>query len=139
MAPHSLSRRDLFAAAAAVGIGSTTFHRAVAAEAIADPAGPVTAEMVKNAEWIAGIELTEDQRKQVAGAMTRFLNDFAVLHKVEVGNHVAPALHFNADPWHPPVAHRREPMPAVPVDPKLERPEADEDLAFLPLVKLAGL
>src|SRR5207247_3904589 len=85
------------------------------------------------------IERTEEQRKQVAGAMTRFLNDFAALHKVEVGNHVAPALHFNADPWHPPVAYKREPMPAVQVDPKLERPEADEDLAFLPLAKLAGL
>src|SRR6266545_1227532 len=82
------SRRELFAAATALGIGSTTFRRAVAAEALAEPVGPVTAEMVKNAEWIAGIELTDAQRKQVAGAMTRALADFAAMHKIDVPNSV---------------------------------------------------
>ena len=94
MKQTALSRRDLLAAATALGIGNTTFQRAIAAEALAEPGGPVTAEMVKNAEWIAGITLTDAQRKEAAGGMTRALRDFAALHKAAVGNHVeALALH----------------------------------------------
>jgi Asp-tRNA(Asn)/Glu-tRNA(Gln) amidotransferase A subunit family amidase len=143
--PSTPSRRELFAAAAALGIGSITFHRAVAVEALAGPAGPVTAEMVKNAEWVAGIELTEDQRKQVAAAMTRSLVDFAAMHKVDVPNSVPPAIYFLPD-----VSPPRVNVPVRPeVEPPLIRfgpPEADEirpgkddDLAFLPLAKLANL
>ena len=136
------SRRELFAVATALGIGSTTFRRAVAVEVLAEPAGPITAEMVKNAEWIAGIELTEDQRKQVAGAMTRVKLDFAALHKVEVPNSVPPAIHFLPEIVPPP-----KPLPAKdkPV-PQIGPPEADEnrpknldDLAFASLKSLANL
>ena len=46
-----VSRRELFAAAAALGIGCTTFQRSIAAVAAAQPNGAaITAEMVKNAE-----------------------------------------------------------------------------------------
>jgi Asp-tRNA(Asn)/Glu-tRNA(Gln) amidotransferase A subunit family amidase len=140
--PHAPSRRDLLAATAALGIGTATFRRAVASEALADPAGPVTAEMVKNAEWVAGIELTDDQRKQVAGALTGVLRDCAALHKAAVGNHVPPALHFNPDPGaKPPVKAERGPVPGVYFgfldEPK--KPAADEDLAFLPLHQLTAL
>lgn len=134
------TRRELFAAAAALGIGSPTFHRAVAAE-VAAP-GPVTPEMVKNAEWIAGITLTEAQRKEVAAAMTRAVLDWAGLHKVKVTNAVPPAVHFL-----PEIA---KPSPAKPDDDLLKprfgppeadelRPKADDDLAFLSLKALANL
>lgn len=140
MTPPAPSRRDLFAAAAALGIGSTTFQRAVAAGAAADPAGPVTAEMVKNAEWVAGIELTEGQRKQVAGSLTGLLRDYAALHKAPVGNHVPPALHFNPDPGGKPAAS----IPGletkrIATNDSAKRPESDEDLAFMPLSALASL
>lgn len=144
----SPSRRDLFLSAAAIGVGGATFHRAIAAEALAEPAGPVTAEMVKNAEWIAGIELTDDQRKQVAGAMTRALIDFSSMHKIDVPNSVPPAIHFIPDITTRPVkplAIGRFP-PDDPFKPVFGPPEADEvrpksddDLAFLPLKGLASL
>lgn len=138
------SRRELLAAATAVGIGSATFRRAISAEALAEPGGPVTPEMVKNAEWIAGISLTDAQRKEVAGAMTRALRDFAALHRIAVANAVPPAIHFNPeiaaklnrvfnpddDPI-PPAAPRVEPDPI--------RPKEADDLAFLPLTALASL
>src|SRR5439155_20148985 len=126
------SRRELFAAAAALGFGSATFHRAVAATAAAaDPPGPVTPEMVKNAEWVAGITLTEDQRKAAAAGLTQTLRDFAALHKVKVGNDVAPALYFNPDPG---AAQRLWPLPRPAELPEgaVERPKADDDVAFLP-------
>lgn len=134
------TRRDLFAAAAALGIGTATFHRAVAAEATnADPVGSVTAEMVKNAEWVAGIELTDDQRKQVAASLTRTLAEVSTLHKVEIGNHVPPAIHFNADPGVRSSAPGSRTGPHQPLLDKVERPAKDDDLAFESLLGLSSL
>ena len=144
MTPSVPSRRDLLAAVAALGIGSTTFRRAIAAEARAEPMGPVTPDMVKNAEWIAGIELTEDQRKQVAAAMTRALLDFAAMHKFDVPNSVPPCIHFMPE-FAPRPAQPAPPNPR-PIEirygpPEVEenRPAKDDDLAFVPLAKLANL
>ncbi len=60
----ALPRRAILKGLAALGIGSATFRRAVAAQAV--EAGKVTPEMIKQAEWIAGLELTEDERKATA-------------------------------------------------------------------------
>ena len=148
MTPHAPSRRELLAAAAALGFGNATFQRAVAAEAVnaANPLDPVavTAEMVKNAEWVSGVELTDDQRKQVAAAMTRALLDFAALHKIDVPNSLPPAIHFIPDlvtgqqaprPFQGPPTIRTYGPPEV----EEKRPAKDEDLAFLPLATLSKL
>lgn len=131
----SPTRRDLFAAAASLGVGTTTFHRALAAEA-ADLPTTVTAEMVRNAEWVAGIELTDEQRRQVAGGLTNALRNVASLHQARVGNDVPPALHFLPDPGRP-AAGSRGTLAFTP--PAADRPANDDDLAFLPLTKLAAL
>ena len=134
----SPSRRELLAAAAAVGVGNLTFHRAVAASAAAQPEGGVTAEMVKGAEWVAGITLTDAERKAVASAMTRTLAQVAALDKLDIGNGVPPALHFNPTPGEAPAGGRGKtafnPKPFLP-----KKPDTDDDLAFLPLTRLAHL
>ena len=80
--PHDVSRRELLAAAAALGIGSATFQRSVAAVAASQPKGEaVTAEMVKNAEWVAGVTLSDDERKAVASGLTNTRQRVAALHK----------------------------------------------------------
>lgn len=134
------SRRDLFAAAAALGVGGATFHRAVAAEAATvQPAGGVTVEMVENAEWVAGVTLTEEQRKRVAAGMTRNLRDFAALRKIDVNYGVPPAILFNPDPNGPLPAGGRGKVEPLPVKGGATKPEKDDDLAFLPLTHLAEL
>ena len=59
----SPTRRELFSAAAALGIGGTTFHRALAAQVPAQPKkgepARITPEMVAAAEWVAGITLSD--------------------------------------------------------------------------------
>ena len=134
----SPSRRDLLAAAAAVGVGNITFHRALAASAAAQPEGGVTAEMVKGAEWVAGVTLTDAERKAVASAMTRTLTQVTALNKLEIGNAVPPALHFNPTPGEAPSGGRGKvelhAKPGIPV-----KPEKDDDLAFAPLTTLAEL
>jgi Asp-tRNA(Asn)/Glu-tRNA(Gln) amidotransferase A subunit family amidase len=137
MTPHAPTRRQLLAAAAGLGVGTTTFHRALAAQAQkADAPGTVTPEMVAAAEWVAGVKLTEDQRKAIAGAMTQTLTGFASLYKVEVPNSVPPAIQFIPDPSEPRAAGRGTVEP-----PKVNaaRPDAADDLAFLPLTHLAAL
>ena len=133
----SLSRRQALASLAGLGIGTATFQRALAGQA--EAAGKVTPEMVAEAEWIAGITLTEDERKRAAGTLERDRQRYEALHAVAVNNAIPPALAFFAQP---PQA-RREPATASEVRPLdaavPERPAADEDLAFLPVTKLAAL
>jgi len=128
----------LFSAAAALGVGSSTFQRAVAAEAAT---GPVTVEMVRNAEWVAGIALNEEQRKMVAAAMTRAVVDWAGLHKVKVTNAVPPAIHFLPEVAKPGPNPREDLLQPRfgPPEPDEVRPKADDDLAFLTLKSLANL
>ena len=90
----SRSRRELLAAAAALGIGGATFHRAVAAVALQQPKGmAITAEMVKNAEWVAGVTLTDEQRTTVAARLTGTQTQVAAVRKLDVGYDVPPSLH----------------------------------------------
>jgi Asp-tRNA(Asn)/Glu-tRNA(Gln) amidotransferase A subunit family amidase len=133
----SPSRRDLLAAVAAVGVGNATFNRAVTAAAAQPKIETVTEEMVKGAEWVAGITLTEAERKTVAGAMTRTLQQIAALNKLELGNVVTPALHFNPTPGETPSGGRGKVAPTPLKDAK--KPGADDDLAFAPLTTLAEL
>jgi hypothetical protein len=51
--PPRLTRRHLFKVLAGLGIGSTVFQRALAAQGEQTPA--VTVEMIRQAEWIAGL------------------------------------------------------------------------------------
>ncbi len=134
-----VSRRELFAAVAAVGVGTGSFQRAVAAVAAQPKVEAVTAEMVQNAEWVAGITLNEADRKAVAGAMTRTLQQIAGLNKLEMTNAVSPAIVFNPAPWEPASKAGRgkaefNPKPAMPI-----RPKEDDDLAFLPVTTLAHM
>ena len=62
--PRGVSRRSILASLAGLGIGSSVFHRALAAEAA--KGATITVEMVKQAEWISGLELTDDERKETA-------------------------------------------------------------------------
>ena len=61
-----VSRRNLLASLASLGLGTAVFQRALVAQV--EGKGPVTVEMVKQAEWIAGLELTEEERKATASS-----------------------------------------------------------------------
>ena len=63
--PSRPSRRQLMKTLAGLGVGSTVFQRAVVAQAPKE--GAVTEEMIKQAEWISGIKLADDDRKAIVG------------------------------------------------------------------------
>ncbi len=131
-------RRAVLKALTGLGIGGPTLHRAVAAAA-EEAGGPVTPDMVQNAEWIAGIEFTEDERIQVALAAAESLDDFDALRDVEIDYDVPPAFQFNPTPGAAPAEEvARNRAVALP-SPPIERPKNDDDLAFLPVSRLASL
>ena len=133
-----VSRRALLATAAAVGVGGAAFHRAAAAAALQPKGGAVTAEMVQGAEWVAGVTLTDAERKAVAAALTRTLQSMAALHKLDITNAVPPPLHFDPAPWEPPAKAGRGAVELAPAK-DAPKPATDDDLAFAPLHALAEL
>ncbi len=131
-----VSRRALLKGLAGLGIGSATFRRALAAQAA--QAGTVTPEMIKQAEWIAGLDLTEEERASAARTITRSLRSFAELRKVDVGYDVPPALTFFPAPPRPAGVIKRN-QARTALSTTSVRPGSAEELAFLPLTELSSL
>ena len=132
-----LPRRALLKGLAALGIGSTTFQRAVAAQAAQGAA--ITPEMIQQAEWIAGLELTDEERKATANSIRRTLKSFEDLRKVPMGYEIPPAVAFVPQPGLKSVegVRRNQASPSESHAPR--RPDSDEALAFLPVTELAAL
>src|SRR3954454_22949357 len=93
-----LSRRDLFAALTAAGFSSPTFGRAVAAEAEKPPPARITADSVKQAEWIAGLELSDNDRAAVVRIVTVWQGGFRKFRDLKIGNAAPRPLTFNPAP-----------------------------------------
>ena len=132
-----LPRRRLFKMLGGMGIGSAVFGRALIS--LADETDGVTPEMIRQAEWIAGLGLTDEQREMVARGVNRRVAQFEKLRRVPVDNSVPPALSFFPTP----------PQPAEPAPPRrpvgmtesasADRPAREVDLAFAPVTELAPL
>lgn len=132
--PH---RRQLLRTLAALGVGTPIFHRALATQA--EEVTTVTAEMVKQAEWIAGLELSEDARRGVAAGLNNTLRGLRAMREVALDNGVPPALVF--DPTRgKPFVPAQKPGTVKPIEgPAPKKPVDEDDLAFLPLTQLASL
>lgn len=130
------SRRQLLGTLAALGIGSAVFQRALAAQVA--QANQVTADMIRQAEWIAGLKLSEDDRKTTASSLQNTLRDFEQLRKIKLDNSVPPCLVFSPEMGRPGEDKSRGTVePIEQAAPK--RPDSDETLAFMPVTKLAAL
>ena len=120
----------------ALGIGSAVFQRALAAQA--NQAKTVTPEMVQQAEWIAGLQLSEDERKAILQGVQQTLRDCETLRRVRLDNSVSPAIVFQPAPWQTPGDGRRGTV-TLSESAAPKRPSSTETLAFMPVSKLAAL
>ncbi|MEO1998313.1 MAG: amidase, partial [Planctomycetaceae bacterium] len=135
--PWRPTRRKLLQSISGIGLGSLTLERALAAQA--ETAVEVTPTMVQQAEWIAGLELNEQQREQAATALNRALAQHRSLRGVDIPHSVPPAVAFNPAPTTDPTPHfDTEPISlseaAAPV-----KPADASQLAFLPVSELSSL
>jgi Asp-tRNA(Asn)/Glu-tRNA(Gln) amidotransferase A subunit family amidase len=134
-----LSRRSALAVLGTAGIGTAVFQRALAAKA---SGGPVTREMVTDAEWVAGIKLTDPQREAVVNAFKWAREDLEHVRAIEFDNSLLPGLRFApfASPASLPDPRGYEvKLSPAPGSDALSRPDSDEDLAFSSIEQLGKL
>lgn len=130
------ARRKVLQALAAAGIGTAVFQRSVAAQ-VADSSS-VTIEMLQQAEWIAGLELTDEERTASLGSVQQALKQFDALRAVPLTNADVPALAFHVAPWQP-KSGMRDGSVVAPAHASLQKPKVDDDLSFLTVAELAAL
>ena len=142
----SFTRRDVLAWLSGIGIASTAFARALATQ-IAD-GGKITAEMVRQAEWIADLELTDAQREELAENLEKNFRGLARIRDIPCDADVPPASVFRpdffAEPDHtsrlrhqrsasePPTPIKSSPKPRVPL------PSLPVDIAYAGLLDQAA-
>lgn len=129
------TRRRVLQLLAAAGIGTVSFQRALAQQ-VSD-AGTVTPEMIERAEWIAGLTLDAATREETARALSGAQQAVEKLRGIPLTNDVGPAFHFRVAADVPADAATSPTRDFVPSE--LERPTADDALAFLSVAELSSL
>lgn len=129
-------RRAFLARVAGLGVASAVFPEVL--WTLAQEKGALTPEVLAQAEKIAGLSLTDEQRALMLKGMTSLEEDFAKIRKLPLTNDLPPALAFSPllpgrKPPRSAAPGRRSPLPAP------EVPSGREALLFLPLLHLAAL
>jgi Asp-tRNA(Asn)/Glu-tRNA(Gln) amidotransferase A subunit family amidase len=135
--PELVCRRRLLKALGVAGAGTLTFRRALAAQAA--QAGKVTPAMIKQAEWIAGLDLTDQERESAAKETVDSLKSFQALRNVSVPYDVPPALVFVPAPGLLPASGVKRNQATLSNTATVRRPSKSEELAFLPVTELSTL
>ena len=135
-----ITRRQAFSLLGATGIGTATFHHALAAAA--DGAETITSEMVAEAERVAGIGLTAAQRESAAKSLNAASERTRRLAAVQLDNSQLPGLVFRplstADSRPDPRGYDVVASPETKVGTSF-LPNTDEDLAFASIRQLGAL
>ncbi|MCP3977999.1 MAG: amidase [bacterium] len=126
-------RRAVLKYLATLGAGAV-FSRALLARA--DGAPRITQSMIRQAEWIAGVEFDDDERKLMLDGVNDLMEEMQSLRALDLDNGVSPALVFRPAP--DVVAARGRSARAI-EQAAGQRPSSDTDLAFAPVTELSAL
>lgn len=129
-----VGRRDFVAAMSTLGVGGALFPGVLWERARQE--GEITAEVIREAEKVAGITFTPEEREQMLGEVRDHVESYEALQEVHVPNSVAPALDF--DPVLPGMELETEDRP-LRMSPQSvgEPPASVEELAFEPVTRLS--
>lgn len=121
---------------AVAGVGSAIFGRALCV--LAEGRAEITAEAIRQAEWISGLTLTDEQRELMKRGLGDQVKGFDAMRAVSLDNAVPPALRFDPAPG---AQAASDPGPGTSawVPTAASRPASDDDLAFAPVSTLAAL
>jgi Asp-tRNA(Asn)/Glu-tRNA(Gln) amidotransferase A subunit family amidase len=119
-------------------LASTALPGILWAKVADDKVEEITKEMLQEAERLAGLEFTDDERDLMVEGLNNYLGEYRKLREVPLDNSVVPAMQFNPVP------------PGMTLDKKVGRlkmstpqrrkvPSDLEDLAFWPVTDLGGL
>ena len=123
---------------AGVGLGSTLAPGIVWARMQDAGTQTITLEMITDALKLSGIELTEDERKEMVAGANRNLTQYADIRKIHVPNDVSPPFHFSPIVPGMEVSKARLPF-RLSAAPSVKRPANLEDVAFWPIRNLGEL
>ena len=134
---RGMKKRAALKVLAATGIGTAVFQRSLAAEVVKPT--EVSDAMVREAEWIAGITLTDEERQTVAKSLTRTLKNVVELRELPIDYSVSPAFSFA-----PRENSKTKPIgeasgASVEDGESIKLPSSEGDLAFLPVTALSEL
>jgi len=131
-----LDRRAFVGWFSAAGLGGTLLPGVLWAQARQQ--GVVTTEMIAQAEKIAGLEFTDEEREDMVRGLNQNTRAWEQLRTVDIANPVYPALLFDPVPAGMQLPTERRPIQLGPA-PRVERPANLEDVAFWPVRRLAEL
>ena len=136
--PKTVDRRRFMGYLGAVGLGGTLLPGALLA--VAQDAPEIKPEMVAAAARIAGVPLTPEAEKAIAEGLNRrggLLQNFQDLRAMGLGNDTPSALVFNPVPAGTKLPAGKSSLKTTKA--VASKPRTDEDLAFLPVARLAPL
>ncbi|MBL8891457.1 MAG: amidase [Planctomycetaceae bacterium] len=132
-----MRRRQWLKVITAAGVGGSVFQRALAGQA--DVANEVTAEMVAQAEWVAGIKLSPEEQAQLAQSVNRKQGAWQAMRELPLSPSRAPVTPFRL-PESTAGGPNSVPSTLRWLTPdRPTRPSSDEELAFCSIGELAAL
>jgi Asp-tRNA(Asn)/Glu-tRNA(Gln) amidotransferase A subunit family amidase len=132
------TRRRFMAHFAGIGLGSTLVPGVLWARMQDAGASQLTLDMVTDALKLSGIELAEEDRKQLVESANRNLTSLDEMRKISIPLDVSPPYHFS--PIVPGIQVNKTRMPfRMSAAPAVKRPANLEDAAFWPVRHLAEL
>jgi Asp-tRNA(Asn)/Glu-tRNA(Gln) amidotransferase A subunit family amidase len=132
------TRRRFMAHFAGIGLGTTLVPGVLWARMQDAGASQVTLAMVTDALKLSGIELSEEDRKELVESANRNLTAVEEIRKIAIPLDVSPPYHFS--PVVPGIQVNKTRLPfRMSAAPAVKRPSNLEDVAFWPVRHLAEL
>ncbi len=132
---RTLDRRAFMGYFSAAGLAGTLLPGVLWARA--QEKGVITKALVADAEKVAGISFTDEEREMMLRGLDRDLDSYKKLHERPIPNSVAPAVIF--DPQLPGRPYPTGTRPFRMTHETVQRPSNLEEVAFWPVTKLSAL
>ena len=137
----SFDRRQFLESTALLGVAGSLFPSAFISDLKAESirAGSITVEVIENAERVAGLKFTPEQRELMLEGLIDRLDNFQALRDLQIPNEVAPCQFFDPElglSTTPKLDHQPD-ITWTPAD--VAVPATDEDLAFSSVADLSSL
>ena len=91
----NIDRRSFMAYFSAAGLSGTLLPGVLWSQFAGAQGNEISPEMIQQAEKLAGLEFTNEEREKLTRGVGRLVSNFEKLRAVEVTNSVPPALQFN--------------------------------------------
>lgn len=127
-----VTRRSALSHATGIGV-ATAAVSAMADEEVESKPFEITDETIADSEWLAGLELTDEQQKQAVRSVRRMQAYQASLRNVEIGYDALPSFRFDPEMFDPDVRRRCSGPPEylTAMEESQEVASEPDDLAFL--------